>query len=90
MIELKAAIRQIDKMDFRDTRESFSIVFLKCNRDKRTGGELVHLTSANKCGVPPNCEKHEIRGIKCNETGKRYAVHDRLIFQFNDEVIYWI
>lgn len=90
MIELKEAIRKIDNMDFRDTRESFSIEFMLLNRDKKTGGEMRHLHSANKCGVPPNCEKHRIRGIIDNETGKRYPVHDHLIFRFNDEDIYWI
>lgn len=90
MIELKHALREIDKMDFRDGNGNFSIVFLTCNRDKKTGGELIRLENANSCGLPPNCKGHEMRGIKDNETEKRYAVHNRLIFQFNNEEIFWI
>ena len=90
MIELKIALRQIDKMDFRDGQGKFSIVFMTCDRTKKKGGELIRLDNANSCGLPPNCKKHEMRGILCNDTGKKYAVHNRLIFQFNNEEIYWI
>ncbi|MGY4385642.1 hypothetical protein ACVWYN_002688 [Pedobacter sp. UYP24] len=90
MIELKLALRAIDKMDYRDGTESFSIVFLTADRTRKTGGEMIVLESANKCGLPPGCKDHEMRGIKDNETGKRYAIHNRLIFQFNKQDIYWV
>jgi len=90
MIELKLALREIDKKDFRDGNGNFSIVFLTANRDKRTGGELIHLQNANRCGLPPTCKGHEMRGIKDNVTEKKYAVHNRLIFQLNNEDIFWI
>lgn len=77
-------------MDFRDVDKCFSIVFLTCHREKKTGGELIKLEDANKCGLPPNCKGHEMRGIKDNITGKRYAVHNRLIFQLDGQEIYWI
>lgn len=90
LIELKMAIREIDKKDFRDGNGSFSIVFLTCNRDKKTGGEFIELIDACSCGLPPNCKGHEMRGIKDMHTGKKYAIHNRLIYQFNNMEIYWV
>lgn len=90
MIELKHALRHIDRMDYRDNQGEFSILFLTCHRDKRSGGEWVRLDKACSMGLPPTCKGLEMRGIRDMETGKKYAVHNRLIFQFNEENIYWI
>jgi hypothetical protein len=90
VIELKLALRKIDQMDYRDGNGSFSIVFLTADRNRKTGGEFIVLKDANKCGIPSGCKDHEMRGIRCNDTGKKYAVHNRLMFQFNNEDIYWI
>lgn len=77
-------------MDYRDGTGPFSITFMTCDRNRKTGGEIIVLESANKCGVPDSCKDREMRGIKCNQTGKRYAVHNRLMFTFNNENIYWV
>lgn len=90
MIELKEALRQIDNKDYRDGNGSFDITFLTTDRTRKTGGEFVSLKGAQKCGLPPNCKGHEMRGIKCNETGKKYAVHNRLIFTLDHHEIYWV
>jgi hypothetical protein len=90
MISLKDALEFIRKHDYRDGRGEFSIVFMTCNRDKRDGGELIKLTRACMMGLPPNCKGHEMVGIKCMETGKKYAVHNRLIFQLNEQEIFWV
>lgn len=90
MLELKDALRQLDRMDYRDGNGTFSIVFMTCNRDKITGGEMIELNEANRCGLPPTCKGHEMRGVRCAETGKKYAVHNRLMFRFNREEIFWV
>ncbi len=77
-------------MDYRDGTCSFSIVFLTADRNRITGGEMIVLENANKCGLPPGCKDHEMRGILDNDSGKKYAVHNRLIFQFNKEDTYWV
>lgn len=84
------AIREIDKKDFRDGNGTFAVLFLTCNRDKKIGGEFIELTDACSCGLPPNCKGHEMRGIKDMLTGKKYAVHNRLIYQLNYKDAYWV
>lgn len=90
LIELKLALREIDRKDFRDGHGDFSILFLTCNRDKKIGGEFIRLEKACSCGLPPNCKGHEMRGVKDMITGKKYAVHNRLIYEFDNKVIYWV
>jgi len=90
VIELKELLRYIDKHDYRDGNGNFKIAFMTCDRTKLTGGELVVLDNACGCGLPPNCKGYEMRGIKDMETGKPYAVHNRLIFQLNDMEAYWV
>jgi hypothetical protein len=62
-------------------------VFMKCNRDKRTGGQLVKVEHAKKCGLPYHCADHEMRGI-VDQYGNKTAVHLRLIFEFNGLTVY--
>lgn len=88
-ISLRDALREIDLKDYRDGRGDFSVVFMKCHRDDRTGGDLVFLDKACSCGLPPTCKGHEMRGIKDMETGRPYAVHNRLLFVFNGKEIFW-
>jgi hypothetical protein len=90
VISYKDALRLINKHDYRDGHGTFKVVFLTCHRDKEEGGELIVLEKACAMGLPPNCKGHEMCGIKCMETGKKYAVHNRLLFSINDEEIYWV
>lgn len=90
VIDLKDALREIDKKDYRDGNGTFSIVFMTCNRVKKTGGEIKVIPQAYKCGLPANCKGHEMRGILNMETGKKTAVHNRLIFQVNKHEVYWV
>lgn len=90
MIDLKQALKEMKQKDYRDNNGSFAIVFLTCNRHLKTGGELINLKNACAMGLPPNCTDHEMRGVKDMETGKRYAVHNRLMFMYNNEEIIWV
>lgn len=80
----------MNKKDYRDNNGTFAIRFLTCNRAKEKGGELIYLEAAYQCGLPPNCKGLEMRGVKCALTGKPYAVHNRLIFEYDDEDVFWI
>jgi len=90
MIALKDTLRAIKLHDYRDGRGTFSVIFLTCNRAKKTGGELIELTEACAMGLPPNCKDSDMIGIKDMSTGKPYAVHNKLIFQFNKQEVYWV
>lgn len=90
MISLKDALTEIDKRDYRDGNGNFAITFMLLHRHKKTGGEILMLANACKCALPPNCKGHEMRGIKDMETGKPYPVHNRLMFQYNNQEIYWV
>jgi hypothetical protein len=90
MIALADALKIIRQHDYRDGNGSFGVVFLTCNRTDRTGGELIELTEACGCGLPPTCKDHDMIGIKDMQTGKPYAVHNKLLFQINKQEIYWV
>jgi hypothetical protein len=78
------------KRDYRDGNGTFAATFLKCNRHEKSGGDLVFVDEACCMGLPPNCDGHEMIGIRDMQTGKKYAVHNRLLFQLNNEEIYWV
>jgi hypothetical protein len=40
-----------------------------------------------KCGLPYHCADHEMRGI-IDQTGKKTAVHLRLVFEINGQQVY--
>ena len=90
MLDLKSGIKFIKSRDYRDGNGTFQVAFLKCNRTKKIGGEYVSLENACHCGLPPNCQDHEMIGIMDMDTGKKFAVHIRLLFDLNKQPIYWI
>lgn len=89
-INLSEGLRLIRERDYRDGKGSFSATFMLCHRHKQTGGELIELTNACCCGLPPNCNGHEMVGIKDMETGKPYPVHNRLLFVIEGKEVYWV
>lgn len=89
-IEIKDVLTDMKTKDYRDGGKTFSIKFMTCNREKKTGGDIIELKTAHQCGLPPNCKGHEMRGIKDMETGKPYAVHNRLMLEYDGQEIYWI
>lgn len=88
-ILLKDVIRDIDRKDHRDGNGTFSITFMTCHVTKTTGGEFISLEKAGKTGLPPNCKNHEMRSIIDLQTHKKYAVHNRLIFKYNEQEVIW-
>jgi hypothetical protein len=90
VIDLKTALREIDKKDYRDGNGTFSIVFMTCDRNRKTGGEIRVIRNACKCGLPKDCKSYAMRGIMDMDTGKKTAIHNYLIFQYNKHEVYWI
>lgn len=89
MINLKDALADMKTKDYRDGGGNFSICFITCHREKKTGGDIISLNNAQQCGLPPNCKGHEMRGVRDMDTGKPYAVHNRLIVMYNGLEIFW-
>lgn len=71
-----------------ESQKTFSITFLKCNRDKKTGGELISLVKAQKHGLKAQPGYKYMVGIYDPETGRRMAVHEKLIFKFNGQEVF--
>jgi hypothetical protein len=90
MLSLNDALQIIKLHDYRDGNGSFKAVFMTCHREDKKGGELIELKNACGMGLPPKCAGHEMIGIRDMETGKPYAVHNRLLFTVNEQEIYWV
>ena len=89
MISKRDALRHIDQRDYRDGNGTFPIQFMTCHRALKEGGEIITLEHACKCGLPPTCKGHDMRGIKDMDTGKPYPVHINLMFTVDRKEIYW-
>jgi hypothetical protein len=74
--------KEIDQADHKGSTVIKKLVYMDCNRTKKTGGNFVTLENVQKCGLPFHCKDHEMRGFK-DATGKVIPVHLRLIYEFN-------
>lgn len=79
----------MDEADHEKGKATFHIKYYDCNRTKGTGGRLIEVAQAKKCGLPYHCNDHEMRGLQNLESGKKTAVHLRLIEEFNGLKVYW-
>lgn len=86
-IPYRDMLKLLESADHENGNQTFSLVYLNCNRNKRTGGEWISIDNAKKCGLPYHCADKEMRGIM-DTNGKVTAVHLRLIFQFNNLTVY--
>ena len=89
MKQLKDVLREMNPVFEGDDMPVFSLKFMKINRSLKKGGDFVYLERAIKCGLTYSCNKNDMRGIKDLDTGKTTAVHNRLIFEFNNEKVFW-
>ncbi|WP_460894868.1 hypothetical protein [Rufibacter soli] len=72
----------------------FSLIFCTCNREKKTGGEVIELPKAvllrKKGSKAPNLGTgYPSRLILDLNTDRKYQVHIRLIDQFNGTPVVW-
>lgn len=92
------------RMDEHGNPVPFSLVFSTANREKGTGGEIIEVkkavlmksrrkaASGQHAKTPlrkANEHENSIRNIWCLTTERPYAVHIRLIDQFNSTTIIW-
>lgn len=89
MITLDAALEITRRAVFGESQETFSIEYLDCDRDKKTGGNLIQIARAQKHGLKNLAGYKYMIGIYDHETGRRKAVHERLIFKINGQEVYW-
>lgn len=89
MFALQTVLNTMQEAYMGQSDKCFSIAFLKCDRNKKTGGELVTIARAQKHGLKAFHGYKRMIGIFDHDTGRRAAVHERLIFKFNGQEVYW-
>ena len=89
MIALETVLNEMRNSEFGKSKKSFAITFLNCNRDKKTGGDLITIINAQKHGLKNTSGYRHLVGIYDHASGKRMAVHERLIFKFNGQEVFW-
>lgn len=83
MIHLNDALNIMSERD-----KPFNLKFVTCDLEKNTGGEIIEMTDALRCGLP--YESKQRIGVKLqNEVGHPIAVHQKLIIEFNGEKVFW-
>lgn len=66
-----------------------SVKYVDCNRSKQTGGNLIAVDKAYKCGLPYSCKDNEMRGLINVETNKKVGLHLRLILEINGQEVFY-
>ncbi|MBC8053746.1 MAG: hypothetical protein H7Y13_11845 [Sphingobacteriaceae bacterium] len=89
MLSLKQGLEILNEAVFGESPKTFSIEFGTCNRDKKSGGDILNIAKAQKHGLKAQSGYKYMLGIYDHETGRRIAVHERLIFKINGQEIYW-
>lgn len=82
-------IAELDRCKYLDSKNTFKMVYMKCDRNRETGGQLVLIEVGQKCGLPYHCADNEMRGVVDLKSGKKTGFHLRLVFEFNDLIVYW-
>lgn len=89
MIALEIALNEMKSAELGKSQKSFAITFLNCHRTKKTGGEMITIIQAQKHGLKNAPGYRHMVGILDVNFGKRMAVHERLIFKFNGQEVFW-
>ena len=87
-ITLPEVLKQIDRIRRFETKETFSITFLTCDRKRKTGGDFRKIEKGQVCGLPYSVRENEMRGIFDTESGIITAFHIQLIFEFNGKRVF--
>ena len=72
----------------KDKQAPFAIAFVTCSSDKKTGGEIIRLDNAVECGLPYK-SKQRIGIKQLNNSHHPFAVHIRLITEYNGDKVFW-
>lgn len=87
-IHLNDALRVMDKCHYPSDHETFSILYMKLDRRRGTGGQWVRVEKAQKCGLPYAVKDKKMRGLVDLASGKKTAIHYDLIYELNGMKIY--
>ncbi len=79
----------MDSCKYLESTQTFEMKYMKADEKRRTGGQIVHVEKAQKCGLPYHCSDNEMRGVVNLESGLKTAFHLRLVFEFNKMTVYW-
>ena len=79
-------MQQLQEYDHERSKKTFSIVFVKCDEKRKTGGQIVTLHDVQKCGLPYHCLDNEMIGV-VQPGGRPVAVHTKLALMFNDQQV---
>jgi hypothetical protein len=85
-ISYREMIKLLEAADHETGKNTVSLVYLDCNRNKRKGGNWIKVENVKKCGLPYHCADHEMRGL-VDENGKKTAFHLRLAFEINNMTV---
>ncbi|MBB2149171.1 hypothetical protein GM920_09650 [Pedobacter sp. LMG 31462] len=88
-IHFSEMIKELDSCKYLESKNTFSMVYMKCDITRGTGGQLVTVERAQKCGLPYHCADNEMRGVVNLESGRKTGFHLRLVFEFNGLIVYW-
>lgn len=86
---MQEVVREMDRNDEQGNPVPFSVMFVSCDRTKKSGGEIIMLRNVTKCGLPYSCKENEMRGLRDPLTKKVTPVHLRLIVEFNNERVHY-
>jgi len=88
---LKDALQMMEESDgITGDRQTFDVEFITCNREKKTGGEIIRLKGVRKVGS--RFHQKKLQMINVQAPGSSYhpfPIHIRLILRVNNEKIYW-
>ncbi len=99
----KQVIEEMDRVDNEGKPVRFSIKFVTADKNRKTGGEIISVSEAEKCvgkkndtvihstpvsiNKKPNHREHDTRNIYIPSSGQVRKVHTRLIIEFNGQKI---
>lgn len=87
---LQDALRLIDSFDEIGGRRTFDVQYVRADRQRRTGGQLVELKGVRKIGSQFNQSGKQMINVQApGNTGHPYPIHIRLITAINGEKVYW-
>lgn len=85
---LGKALELMDQVDGRGAAIPFSISWVTCDRNRKTGGEIKRLDKAVRCGAQHHLQRNrQIAVRRADGKGHPYPVHLRLILRVNNEPV---
>jgi hypothetical protein len=82
------ALQQTDLVDGRGAPIPFSITWVTCDRNRKTGGKVKHLAAAVRCGASHSLIRNKQIAVKpADGSGHPTPVHISLITRVNGQPV---